>query len=171
MVFQQPGMALNPHMRVCRQVAEVIHAHRAWSRSRCLKEARQILESVLGSDCDRLSQAYPHQLSGGQQQRVSIAQAIACNPRLIIADEPTSSLDAVVSAGILKIFQDLRRASSVSLILITHNPAILPGLADRVLVLRRGELVEEGTPRELYRQAREPYTSELFGTVERAGRG
>jgi peptide/nickel transport system ATP-binding protein len=168
MVFQQPGMALNPHMRVCRQVAEVLHAHRAWSRSRCLEEARQILECVLGSDCDRLWQAYPHQLSGGQQQRISIAQAIACRPQLIIADEPTSSLDAVIAAGILKILQDLKRTSSVSLILITHDPAILPGLADRVLVLRRGELVEEGTPRELYCEARDPYTSELFGAVGHA---
>jgi ABC-type dipeptide/oligopeptide/nickel transport system ATPase component len=163
MVFQQPGMALNPHMRVCRQVAEVIHAHRAWTHSRCLEQARHILECVLGCDCDRLWQAYPHQLSGGQSQRVAIAQAIACNPQLIIADEPTSSLDAVVAAGILEIFQDLRRTSSVSLILITHNPAILPGLAERVLVLCRGELLEEGMLRELYRQAREPYTSELLG--------
>lgn len=163
LVFQQPGMALNPHMRVCRQVAEVIHAHHTWSRSRCLEEAKQILERVLGGDCRRLWDAYPHQLSGGEQQRVSIAQAIACNPQLIIADEPTSSLDAVIAAGILKTFQDLRCASSISLILITHNPAILSGLTDRVMVLRRGELVEEGTLRELYRGPRESYTSELLG--------
>lgn len=149
MVFQQPAMALNPHMRVCRQVAEVIHAHHIWSRSRCFDEARQILERVLGADCDRLWEAYPHQLSGGQQQRVSIAQALACNPQLIIADEPSSSLDAVIAASILEIFKDLRRASSLSLILITHNAAILPGLTDRVVVLRRGELLEEGTLREM----------------------
>jgi ABC-type glutathione transport system ATPase component len=165
MVFQQPGMALNPHMRVYRQVADVIHAHRAWSRSRCFEEARQILESLLGGDCDHLWEAYPHQLSGGQQQRVSIAQAIACHPQLIVADEPTSSLDAVVAAGILKVFEDLRRTSSVSLIFITHNPAILPGITDRVLVLRRGELVEEGTLRELFRRPRPSYTSELLGVV------
>lgn len=170
MVFQQPGMALNPHMRICRQVAEVIRAHRSWSRSRCLEEAIQILECVLGRDCDRLWQAYPHQLSGGQHQRVLIAQAIACNPQLIIADEPTSSLDSVVAAGILKIFEDLKRASSISLILITHNPAILLGLTDRVLVLRQGKLLEEGTLQELYRQAREPYTAELLGVPQEAWR-
>jgi ABC-type dipeptide/oligopeptide/nickel transport system ATPase component len=169
MVFQQPGMALNPHMRVCHQVAEVIRAHRAWSHPRCLEEARHILERVLGSDCDRLWQVYPHQLSGGQQQRVSIAQAIACDPRLIIADEPTSSLDTVAAAAILKILEDLRRASSVSLILITHKLTILPGLIDQVLVLRKGELAEEGTLEELYQQAREPYTAELLGALQPAG--
>jgi ABC-type glutathione transport system ATPase component len=165
MVFQQPGMALNPYMRVYGQVAEVIRAHRAWSRSRRLDEARVVLERVLGSECDRLWQAYPHQLSGGQRQRVSIAQALACNPQLIIADEPTSSLDAVAEAGIIRIFRELRRASSASLLLITHNPAILPGLADRVLVLRAGKPVEEGTLEELYRQPREPYTAELLGAL------
>jgi ABC-type glutathione transport system ATPase component len=165
MVFQQPGMALNPYMRVYRQVAEVIRAHRAWSRSQRLDEAKLVLESVLGSECDRVWQAYPHQLSGGQRQRVSIAQALACRPQLIIADEPTSSLDPVAEAGIIRIFRDLRRASSTSLLLVTHNPAILPGLADRVLVLRAGELVEEGTLEELYRQPREPYTAELLGAI------
>ena len=164
-VFQQPGMALNPYMRVYRQVAEVIRAHRAWGRSRRVDEAKLLLQRVLGSECDRLWQAYPHQLSGGQRQRVSIAQALACNPQLIIADEPTSSLDAVAEDGIIQIFRDLRGASSVSLLFITHNPAILPGLADRVLVLRAGELVEEGTLEELCRQPREPYTAELLGAI------
>jgi ABC-type glutathione transport system ATPase component len=162
MIFQQPAMALNPFMRVWRQVAEVIRAHRPGSRSRCREEAELLLERVFGGECGRLSEAYPHQLSGGQRQRVVIAQALACNPKLIIADEPTTSLDAVVQAGILRIFQDLRLTSSVSLMLITHNPAILPGLADRVLVLRGGEFVEEGILPDIYRHPRVSYTAELL---------
>lgn len=165
MVFQQPGLALNPIMRVCRQVTEVIRANRPWGRSRCRDEARLVLERVFGNECDRIFQAYPHQLSGGQRQRVSIAQALACNPRLVIADEPTASLDAVVQAGILRLFQDLRRSTGFSLILITHNPAILPGLVDRVLVLRRGEMVEEGILRDVYRRPQAPYTAELLHSM------
>jgi ABC-type glutathione transport system ATPase component len=164
MVFQQPGMALNPIMRVGRQVAEVIRAHRPWSRSRCLEEAKLVLERVFGGESSRLWQAYPHQLSGGQRQRVSIAQALACDPQLIIADEPTASLDAVVGAGILQIFRDLRCTSS-ALMLITHNPAILPGLADRVVVLRGGELVEEGALPDVYRHPRMAYTAELLRSL------
>jgi peptide/nickel transport system ATP-binding protein len=165
MVFQQPGMALNPIMRVCRQVTEVILANRPWSRSRCRDEARLVLERVFGNECDRIFQAYPHQLSGGQRQRVSIAQALACSPQLVIADEPTTSLDAVVQAGILRLFRDLIRNAGVSLMLITHNPAILPGLVDRVLVLRRGEIVEEGILRDVYRRPQASYTAELLHSM------
>jgi ABC-type microcin C transport system duplicated ATPase subunit YejF len=160
MIFQQPGLALNPVMPVHRQVAEVIHAHRPWRWPRCMEEAKLVLERV-GGECGWLCQAYTHQLSGGQRQRVSIAQALACGPQLIIADKPTTSLDAVVQASILQIFQSLRCAPAVSLMLITHNPAILPGLADRVLVLRGGELVEDGTLRDFYRNPPEPDTAEL----------
>jgi ABC-type microcin C transport system duplicated ATPase subunit YejF len=165
MVFQQPGMALNPIMRVGRQVAEVIQAHRPWTRSRCLEEAKLVLERVFGGECSRLWQAFPYQLSGGQRQRVSIAQALACDPQLIIADEPTASLDAVVEAGILEIFRELRCTSSVSLMLITHNPAILPGLADRMMVLRSGELVEEGALQDVYCHPRMAYTAELLRSL------
>jgi ABC-type dipeptide/oligopeptide/nickel transport system ATPase component len=165
MVFQQPGMALNPTMRVYHQVADVIQAHRPWRRSRCVDEAIAILQRVFADDSARLCQAYPHQLSGGQRQRVSIAQALACHPDLIIADEPTASLDSVIQADILKIFRDLRDASSTSLMVITHNLAILPCLADRVLVLRGGQPVEEGPLRDVFHRPRVPYTAELLQCV------
>jgi ABC-type dipeptide/oligopeptide/nickel transport system ATPase component len=165
MVFQQPGIALNPVMRVCRQVTEVIKAHRPWNQSRCRDEAKLVLQRVIGEEYDRLSQSYPHELSGGQRQRVSIAQALACNPELLIADEPTSSLDAVAQASVLKLFQGLRSISAASLMLITHNPTILPGLVDRVLVMRGGKLVEEGILRDVYRRPRLPYTAELLRSV------
>jgi ABC-type dipeptide/oligopeptide/nickel transport system ATPase component len=166
-IFQQPGMALNPLMRVDRQVTEVIRAHRprercSGSRRQHEAEARSVLERLFGKECDRLARAYPHQLSGGQSQRVSIAQALACGPQLIILDEPAASLDAVVQADILQIFHELRSTSSTSLLFITHNPAILPGLADRVIVLRAGELVEEGGLRELYSHPGAPYTAGLL---------
>lgn len=159
MVFQHPGMALNPFMRVRRQVAEVIRAHgRGWL-SRSVEEA--VLKRVFGGEFNELFEAYPHQLSGGQRQRVLIAQAFACNPELIIADEPTASLDAVSQASILEIFREFRNMSSASLIVITHNPAILPGLVDRILVLRGGELIEEGAARDVLYQPQRAYTAEL----------
>jgi ABC-type glutathione transport system ATPase component len=162
MVFQQPGMALNPFMRVRRQVAEVIRAHRRGTWSRSLEDADVILTRVFGDQYGDIFDAYPHQLSGGQRQRVSIAQAFACDPELIIADEPAASLDAVTQADILELFRDFQSASSASLMLITHNPAVLPGLVDRLLVLRGGELVEEGMLRDLFRHPRETYTAELL---------
>jgi ABC-type glutathione transport system ATPase component len=165
MVFQQPGMALNPTMRVYRQVADVIQAHRPWNWSRCVDEATTILHRMFGGENVRLCQAYPHQLSGGERQRVCIAQALACHPDLIIADEPTASLDAVMQADILQIFHDLRCDSSISLMIITHNLAILPGLADRVLVLRGGQPVEEGLLRDVFQRPRVAYTSKLLQCI------
>ena len=165
MIFQQPAMALHPLMRVSRQVTEVIHAHRPWRWRRCANEAMRVLERLFGTDCRRVSQAYPHQLSGGEKQRVAIAQAVACEPQLVIADEPTASLDAVWQADILGVFREMRSARSVSLLFITHNPAILPELADRILVLRGGELVEQGRFEELCRRPRAAYTAELLSSL------
>lgn len=162
MIFQHPGMGLNPFMRVRRQVAEVIHAHRGGPLSRSMEQADAILKRVFSDESDELFEAYPHQLSGGQRQRVSIAQAFACNPELVIADEPTASLDAVSQAGLLEIFRECRTVSSTSLVIITHNPAILPGLVDRVLVLRSGELIEEGAARDVLHEPKKAYTAELL---------
>jgi peptide/nickel transport system ATP-binding protein len=105
-----------------------------------------VLESVFETDPDRICDSYPHQLSGGEKQRLSIAQAISCNPRLIIADEPTTAVDSVVQASLLRLFRRLIETTAASVLLITHNAAILHGLADRVVLLREGRLVEEGTP-------------------------
>jgi ABC-type glutathione transport system ATPase component len=163
MVFQQPGMALNPIMRVWRQVAEVIRAHRKWDRGRARREATLILGQVFPEDdLDRICAAYPHQLSGGERQRVSIAQALVCGPELLIADEPTAALDAVTQGGVLDVFRRLKRASGLSMIFITHSPAILPGLADRVLILREGRLVEEGPLRSVFVTPEQSYTAALL---------
>ena len=162
MVFQQPGMALNPVMTAGRQVAEVIRAHHRWSWSRCCDHARSILEQVFEEKSVRIWDAFPHELSGGERQRVAIAQALSCGPRILLADEPTSSLDAVVQASILELFRRLKLVSDASLLFITHNPAILCGLVDRVLVLREGRLVEEGSLPDVYRQPQNSYTASLI---------
>ena len=155
MIFQQPQMALHPLLRVGKQVAEVIRAHQPGSHSRCRRQARAVLARVFDVDLDLIWEQYPHELSGGECQRVCIAQALACNPDLLIADEPTAMLDTVVQAGVLRILFDLRRTSSLSLLLITHHSAILPGLVDRTI--RLGARVNEPADR--------PQASDLPYTV------
>jgi ABC-type glutathione transport system ATPase component len=135
MIFQHPQAALNPLMRAGRQVAEVIRAHHRFKASECHSQARSVLRQVFDSNLDRIFEQYPHELSGGECQRVCIAQALACRPELLIADEPTAMLDTEVQAGVLRIFHRLRQASNLSLVLITHNPSLLPGLVDRTVIL------------------------------------
>jgi oligopeptide/dipeptide ABC transporter ATP-binding protein len=163
---QEPGMALNPVIKVGDQIAEVFRAHRGWSGQRCRSEAESILEQVnLRRAGRRMYDAYPHQLSGGQQQRVVIAQAIACNPSLIIADEPTASLDFSTEAEILGLFRQLKAERKTSLLLITHDPGILPDLADRVAVMYAGRVVEEGPSDKIFRDALHPYAKALLACL------
>ncbi len=167
MVFQNPAMALHPLMRVDRQVAEVIRAHRHGGWPRCLQDARLVLARVFTSEVlNQICNRYPHELSGGERQRVSIAQALACNPALIIADEPTAALDSVMQASVLQLLSQLKSGSRTSFMLITHNPAVLPRLADRVLVLHHGRLVEQGDLRDIYRHPRDSYTADLVRSME-----
>jgi ABC-type glutathione transport system ATPase component len=164
MVFQQPSMALNPFMRAARQVAEVIRAHSQLPGARCRDQARRVLERVFASDSDRICEAYPHELSGGEKQRLSIAQAIACRPRLIIADEPTSSLDSVVQARLLQIFRRIKEAGT-SVLFLTHNAAILPNLADRLIILRAGRLIRDENPHNVFSNPGDSYIADLLGTT------
>jgi oligopeptide/dipeptide ABC transporter ATP-binding protein len=163
MVPQEPGLALNPVMKVGDQIAEVMRAHRDWSWKRCRQEAGSLLERVhLHSSERQMYDAFPHQLSGGQQQRVAIAQALACQPALVIADEPTASLDSETEADILSLLSELRVEQKMSLLLITHDPKILVGLADRVAVMYGGRVVEEGRLDRVFREPRHPYTKALL---------
>ena len=164
LIFQEPEMALNPVMQTLDQVAEVIAAHHAWSGTACRTEARRIL-AELHLDDTRLLAAYPQQLSGGQRQRLVIAQALASRPELLIADEPTASLDSILQAQWLSMMQDLRRRLGLAILLITHDPAILNGLADRVLVMYRGSIVEEASLEQLVRHPQHPYTQALLDCV------
>jgi oligopeptide/dipeptide ABC transporter ATP-binding protein len=160
MIFQEPQLALNPVMRAIDQVTEVIAAHHNRSRRRCQEVARQVMVEV-GLVSSTLS-AYPHELSGGQRQRLVIAQALACRPALLIADEPTASLDSTLRLQWLSLMKHLRDHLSLALLLITHDPDILTGLADRVLVLYGGRIVEEASAEELVRCPLHPYTAALF---------
>ena len=144
MVLQEPGIALHPMLPVGEQIADVVEAHKAWGRQRCREEATRMLVRVHLKNVGRIYAAYPHQLSGGQRQRVVIAQALACQPELVIADEPTASLDSRTQAEILALLQELRERSGTAMLLISHKPALLAKLADRVMVMHTGHIVEQG---------------------------
>jgi peptide/nickel transport system ATP-binding protein len=166
MISQDPGLALNPVRKVGDQIAEVILAHRDWSWRRCQEEAEVLLERVHLNDPDRrMYEAYPHQLSGGQQQRVAIAQAVSCQPALVIADEPTASLDSSMESEILSLLTELRTEQNMSLLIITHNPALLRGLASRVAVMYGGRVVEEGFLDRVFQEPQHPYTKALLACV------
>lgn len=167
MVFQDPAIALNPVMRAGDQVAEVIRAHRPLRGERLRQEVESLFERVWFSDPARIYAAYPHELSGGQRQRVAIAQALACQPRLLIADEPTAALDTTVQSEILDLLKQLKAQLRMAMLIITHNPAILAGLADRVLVMNEGRLVEEGAVTEVYGNPSHRYTKLLLGCASR----
>jgi peptide/nickel transport system ATP-binding protein len=158
LVFQEPGISLSPMMRAGDQIAEVIHAHRCWDWKRCRMEAEQMLARVGLTPTQRIFSAYPHQLSGGQRQRVVLAQALACDPALLIADEPTASLDARSQADFVALLRSLKQQFRISILLISHTPEIQASLADRLLVMKNGRIVEEGSFDELYRNPSHHYT-------------
>ncbi|HEV2616719.1 MAG TPA: ABC transporter ATP-binding protein, partial [Candidatus Acidoferrales bacterium] len=158
LVFQEPGISLSPMMRVGEQIAEVIHAHRRWNWRQCQTEAEQMLARVGLTPTARIFAAYPHQLSGGQRQRVVLAQALACEPALLIADEPTASLDARSQADFIALLRSLKEQARISILLISHTPEIQASLADRLIVMKDGRIVEEGDFDELYRNPSDAYT-------------
>jgi oligopeptide/dipeptide ABC transporter ATP-binding protein len=162
LVHQEPAGALHPTMRIGSQVAEILRAHNRWSRKKCLDDARTVLAEVFPAEIDRIFNSYPHELSGGQRQRVLIAQAISCRPSLIIADEPTASLDLTTQAEIILLLKSLRKKYGMAIILITHNPALLCGLVDRVLVMYGGQVVEEGASEAVFASPMHPYTKDLL---------
>lgn len=157
----QDSSALNPVLRIEHQVAEVIRAHRNWNKARCRDEARSML-ALVGLGEERMLSAYPHQLSGGQKQRVAIAQALVCGPSLLIADEPTASLDPATSLEILDLIRSVRKRLGTALLLISHQPDVLAYLCDRVLVLYTGQVIEEGPVRQVFESPLHPYTRELL---------
>ena len=144
LVSQEPGIALSPVMRAGDQIAEVLHAHKKWDWAQCRVEARSWLARVGLLPIDRIYASYPHQLSGGQLQRVVLAQALACEPEIVIADEPTASLDALTQSSFLALLRELKSQLGISVLLISHSGQVQASLADRVLVMKEGRIVEEG---------------------------
>lgn len=162
MVFQEPMMALNPVQTIGAQVAETIRQHERVPRAEAMARARAMLDRV-GLPADRFPLSrYPHELSGGQRQRVVIAMAIALRPRLLIADEPTTALDVTTQARILDLLKDLTRDFGMGLLMITHDLAVVAGMADRIAVMQHGRVVEQGPTAELFAAMRHPYTRALF---------
>jgi len=167
-VFQEPTLALNPVRRVGSQVAEVVRAHRQSSGLRCREEASSMLAEVGFTEVDRIYDAYPHELSGGQRQRVVFAQALACRPALVLADEPTASLDSTTQAELRGLLSALQSRFGLALLFVSHDLGALAALARRVLVMYAGRLVEAGTPVQVFHDPLHPYSRGLLRAFPRA---
>lgn len=167
MIFQEPGLSLSPVMRIGDQVTEVIRAHHKGTKAQQKQAVEAALRESGFSDVDRIYRAYPYQLSGGELHRVVIAQALVCRPSLMIADEPTRSVDATLQVEVVKTLRDIQRKLGLGLIFITHNPALLAGFADRVVVMYAGRIVEQGPVEALFRKPLHPYTKGLLQLVSR----
>jgi oligopeptide/dipeptide ABC transporter ATP-binding protein len=165
LIFQEPSLALHPTMRVGDQVRQVLAAHQSLKKSDLNQRTHEIFNQLFPEEADRILRSYPHQLSGGQRQRALIAQAIVCSPSIVIADEPTAALDPVTQVEILGVFRALREKLDLAMIFITHNPALLFGFADRVLVLYAGQVVEWGPAETVLKSPQHPYTKALFESI------
>ena len=167
-IFQEPSASLNPVFTVGGQIGEAVRLH--------FPEERDVTERVIEAlrvvgirDPERRYRDYPHQLSGGMNQRVMIAMALACRPRILIADEPTTALDVTIQAEIMRLLNDLKNTTSMSIVLITHNFGIVKGFGDRVVVMYQGRLVEQGKVSAVLEHPEHPYTRELIACIPRLG--
>ncbi len=170
MVFQEPMTSLNPVLTVGRQITETLEQHRGLDRATAVKRAEALLTQVGIAEPARRLKQYPHQLSGGMRQRVMIAIALACDPKLIIADEPTTALDVTIQAQILELMKALTRDRGIALVIITHNLGVVARYADRVNVMYAGRIVECGPAAEIYHKPGHPYTVALLRSVPRLDR-
>ncbi|HLE89088.1 MAG TPA: ABC transporter ATP-binding protein [Candidatus Limnocylindria bacterium] len=169
MIFQQPTSSLNPVYSIGWQIREALRLHRKMTKRGAQERATELLEMVGIPDPVRRLASYPHSLSGGMAQRVMIAMALACEPELLIADEPTTALDVTIQAQILDLMRDLQRETGTAIILITHDLGVVAEMADRVAVMYAGEIVEQTDVRSLFANPRHPYTQGLIGSVPTLG--
>lgn len=171
MIFQEPMTSLNPVFTIGSQIAEVLHRHRNMDKSEALKTAVDLLDAVKIPDARNRIASYPHQMSGGQRQRVMIAIALACEPEILIADEPTTALDVTVQAEIFDLLRDIGVQTNTAMILITHDMGAVRQMAQRMLVMYAGRKVEEGTVDQIIKSPRHPYTEGLISCVPHIRKG
>jgi peptide/nickel transport system ATP-binding protein len=169
MIFQEPMTSLNPVLTVGRQIGETLRLHQGMSAQQAEDRAVDMLKLVGIPEPERRVKEYPHQLSGGMRQRVMIAIALACNPKLLIADEPTTALDVTIQAQILDLMRDLKHRVGAAIVLITHDLGVVAEVAERVVVMYAGRKVEEAKVGPLFRTPRHPYTQGLLGSVPKLG--
>ena len=165
MIFQDPLTSLNPVFTIGSQITESIRTHMNLSKQEAAKRAVELLRKVGMPDAEGVMKKYPHTLSGGMRQRVMIAMALSCDPKLLIADEPTTALDVTIQAQIMKLLRELQRETGMSMILITHDIGLVAQMADRVMVMYAGQLIEEAPVKELFQHPKHPYTRALLDTV------
>ncbi|WP_311775153.1 ABC transporter ATP-binding protein [Alkalihalobacillus sp. TS-13] len=168
MIFQEPMTSLNPVFTIGNQISETIRLHQRLDKKKALMKAVEMLERVGIPDGETVVRRFPHQLSGGMRQRVMIAMALACNPKLLIADEPTTALDVTIQAQILELIKQLKTDFDTGVILITHDLGVVAEVADRVVVMYAGEVVEEAPVVELFENPKHPYTLGLLSSVPKA---
>ncbi len=169
MIFQEPMTSLNPVFTIGEQIAESIRLHQGLGHDAALREAKKMLDQVRIPEAEMMLSRYPHQLSGGMRQRVMIAMALSCRPAVLIADEPTTALDVTIQAQILRLIAVLQKEMAMGVIFITHDMGVVADIADRVLVMYRGEAVESGTVEAIFRAPQHPYTQALLAAVPRLG--
>ena len=169
MIFQEPMTSLNPVFTIGEQIAESIRLHQGLKHDEALREAKKMLDQVRIPEAEAMLSRFPHQLSGGMRQRVMIAMALSCRPAVLIADEPTTALDVTIQAQILQLIAVLQKEMAMGVIFITHDMGVVADIADRVLVMYRGEAVETGSVEEIFRAPQHPYTQALLAAVPRLG--
>ena len=170
MIFQDPMTSLNPYMKISDQMAEVLMLHKGMSKRDAITECVRMLDAVRIPDAKARITMYPHEFSGGMRQRIMIAMALLCQPRLLIADEPTTALDVTVQAQIMALLGDIRRDFGTAVILITHDLGVVAGFCDRTLVMYGGQVMEEGTTEDVFAKPSHPYTVGLLSAVPRIDR-
>lgn len=165
MIFQDPMTSLNPTMTIGKQITEPIIKHQGFSKEDARKRALELIELVGISDAEKRFKQYPHQFSGGMRQRIVIAISLACNPKVLIADEPTTALDVTIQAQILELIKDLQEKTGVAVIFITHDLGVVANMADRVAVMYAGKIIEYGTSDDIFYDPKHPYTWGLLGSM------
>ena len=165
MIFQDPMTCLNPTMKVGKQITETLHKHKKLSGKKCQEEAIRLLKLVQIPNAEERADQYPHEFSGGMRQRAMIAMALSCNPKLLIADEPTTALDVTIQAQIMQLMGKIREETGTTIILITHDLGVVANLADRVAVMYAGKVVEQGTSQDIFYRASHPYTAALLRSL------